>query len=74
MEIFIKKLDGKRILLKVDPTDEVSYVKAVIEDKEKIPADQQILIFCVNRLEDKNSLIYYSIARHSTFWLVYKLR
>ena len=74
MEIVIKKSNGKCILFKVDPTDEILYVKTLIEDKEKIPTDQQMLLFCGKLLEDKLLLQDYSIAKLSTLYLVKKLQ
>ena len=73
MEIIIKKLDGKCLYFKVDQTDEVIYVKSLIEDKEKIPIDQQNLLFCGHLLEDRRLLKDYSIAKLSTLYLIKKL-
>lgn len=45
MEIFIKKINGKCILFNVDPTDEINYVKTLIEEKEKFQLISKFFFF-----------------------------
>jgi len=73
MQIFVKTLTGKTIVLNVGAFETVEKLKDKIQDREGIPATLQRLIYAGKLLEDKRTLYDYRINKDATLHLVLRL-
>lgn len=72
MQIYVKTLTGKHIIIEAEPTDRIENVKAKIQNSEGIPSERQNLRFAGKLLEDGNTLQDYSIQKDSTLHIEIK--
>ncbi|XP_078740963.1 polyubiquitin-C-like, partial [Lampetra fluviatilis] len=69
LDVYVKTLTGKTLTLKLNPWDTIEKLKAMIQDKEGIPPEQQRLIYAGRQLEEFHTISYYNIRTGSTLHL-----
>ena len=69
MQIFVKSLQGRTIVLDATPSTKVEDVKELILSREGIPAEEQSLSFGTHLLENELCLAEYGIEQDSTLHL-----
>ena len=74
MQIFIIVNSNKHILLTVQPTDRILYLKAKINEQLGIPLNQQQIVYQGKSLNNENTLRYYSISDDSALHLKQQIR
>ena len=73
MQIFIKSLCGKTIIINVESSESIETLKSKIQEKEGIPVEYQILISS-NRVLANKKPIFYNIKSESNINLSLKLK
>ena len=73
MQLYVRQLTGGRFTLDVELSNTIRDVKVMIQEKENIPWQAQMLIFAGRLLEDAKTLGDYNMQKDSTCHLMNKL-
>ena len=73
MQIFLKTLSGKTLILNVKPSDSIADIKDRIETLEGVPKDSQRLM-SYKELKDQKTLFDYNIKNLATIHLLLTLK
>ncbi|XP_061420149.1 uncharacterized protein LOC133350138 [Lethenteron reissneri] len=74
VDVFVKTLANKTLTIEVKLSDSVLSLKQKVQQKARIPVEQQILTFSSRTLEDDQKLEWYGIQQHSTITMQGRLR
>ena len=74
MQIFLKTLSGKTIVMCVESSESISDLMVEIEKREGIPREEQRVLHAGRQLESQRTLADYSIQQESTLHLLLLLR
>ncbi|CAG9324048.1 unnamed protein product [Blepharisma stoltei] len=70
MQVIVSTLVGKKVTFNVDPLDMVDRLKALIEESQHVPADQQKIAFGGELLQNGRSLASYNIMEGSRLFML----
>ncbi|KIM42095.1 hypothetical protein M413DRAFT_47127, partial [Hebeloma cylindrosporum] len=73
LQIFIKTLTGKTIVVPAKLSTTIAQIKDVVNDREGIPPKGQRLLFAGKLLQNHHSLLDYNIQDESTLHLILTL-
>ncbi|KAK6455250.1 ubiquitin-related domain-containing protein [Scheffersomyces xylosifermentans] len=74
MQVKVKTLTGRDILVDIEPVDRIIRIKEMMEEKEGIPPAQQRLIFNGSQLDDEKTVQESGIQAGASLHLVLTLR
>ncbi|KAG7664952.1 uncharacterized protein J8A68_001538 [[Candida] subhashii] len=74
MQVKVKTLTGRDILVDIEPTDKIIRIKEMMEEKEGISPAQQRLIFNGSQLDDDKTVQESGISAGASLHLVLTLR
>ena len=73
-QIFIKTINGKTITLNIQENELIAEIKSKIQEKEHVPADQQILTYKGKNMENDKTPNDYDIQKGDTIHLSTRLK
>ncbi|EDO08561.1 ubiquitin family protein [Babesia bovis T2Bo] len=74
MTVQVQTMLGQKIEVEVDPNDTVLEFKKKLSKKQKLPVDQQRIIYQGKMLQDHKTLAEYNIQNNAVIHMVLRLR